>query len=341
MLSRAGPALQHMTESIAVRARKLYHEALVWDAHAGFESWSTTDLSNLREWKDAGVDYLSVNVGYDLQTWQDSVKTIAAFRRWLDASDEYELVHTVAQARAAKTAGRMAVTFDMEGMNALDGSLDMLRLFYDLGVRQMLFAYNRNSIAGGGCHDDDQGLTPFGRDVVRAMNELGMLVDCSHCGYRTTMEAMQLSSAPVIFSHSNPRALVDHERNILDEQARACAATGGVVGVNGIGLFLGDESASTAVFANHVEYYLDLIGFEHIGIGVDYFFDADGDFNEVLAANAHYWPPAQYPGGSVSCAAPAQLLELTEELLRRHRPEGHITAVLGGNFARVAQTVWG
>ena len=83
------------------------------------------------------------------------------------------------------------------------------------------------------------------------MNELGIVVDCSHCGYRTTMEAIDWSEAPVVFSHSNPRALVDHERNIHDDQAQACASRGGVVGVNGISLFLGDKTVSTRVMADH------------------------------------------------------------------------------------------
>ena len=332
-----------MDEPLADAARRICDDALVWDAHAGFESSPDVDLSHLSQWKDAGVDYLSVNVGYDVVDWRVTIKTLAAFRRWVSASNDYELVGTVGEIGAAKATGRMAIAFDLEGMNALDGSVDMVRLYHDLGVRQMLFAYNRNNLAGGGCHDEDIGLTEFGRTVVAEMNEVGMLVDCSHCGYRTTLEAMEHSSAPVVFSHSNPRALRDHQRNIADEQARACAATGGVVGVNGIGAFLGNDDISTSTLADHVDYLLDLLGAEHVGIGLDYFFETDSgpDINASLAANAHFWPSSQYPGGAVRCAAPAQIVELTEELLRRQRPESDVRAILGGNFLRVAETVWG
>ena len=324
-------------------AKALFADAFVWDAHAGFESWPTTDLRNLRIWKDAGVDFLSVNAGYDVQEWTDTVRVLAAFRRWLEASEDFELAGTVADVRAARAAGRMAVAFDLEGMNALDGSLDLLHLVHALGVRQILFAYNRNNLAGGGCHDEDRGLTDFGRVALREMNALGILVDCSHCGYRTTMEAMALARAPVVFSHSNPRALRDHERNIRDEQALACAATGGVVGLNGIGLFLGEDDIRTATLADHVEYLLDLVGPAHVGIGLDYFFEADVDasFHEALAANVDYWPREQYPGGVIRCAAPTQLRELTAELLGRGRSEADVRAVLGGNFLRVAGEVWG
>ena len=324
-------------------ADALHADAFVWDAHAGFESWPTTDLRNLAIWRDAGVDFLSVNVGYDVHPWTNTFRVLAAFRRWIEASDDFALAGTAEEVRAARAAGRMAVAFDLEGMNALDGSLDLLHLVHALGVRQILFAYNRNSIAGGGCHDEDRGLTDFGRAAISEMNDLGILIDCSHCGYRTTMEAMERSHAPVIFSHSNPRALRDHGRNIRDEPARACAATGGVIGVNGIGLFLGEDDIRTPTIADHVEYLLDLVGPEHVGIGLDYFFEADVDasFQETLAGNEAYWPREQYPGGSIRCAAPVQLRELTAELLVRGRGEAEVRAVLGGNFLRVAERVWG
>lgn len=327
----------------AARAEALYADAFVWDAHAGFESWPTTDLRHLRIWRDAGVDFLSVNVGYDVQRWTDTVRVLAAFRRWFEASEDFVLAGTAREVCAARAAGRMAVSFDLEGMNALDGDLDLLHLVHTLGVRQILFAYNRNNIAGGGCHDEDTGLTDFGRAALREMNDLGILVDCSHCGYHTTMEAMGLSRAPVIFSHSNPRALRDHERNIRDEQALACAATGGVVGVNGIGLFLGEDDIRTPTIADHVEYLLDLVGPDHVGIGLDYFFaaDLDASFQEALAGNEDFWPREQYPGGAIRCAAPSQLPELTALLLARGRSEAEVRAVLGGNFLRVAGEVWG
>ena len=334
---------ENAAAAAAAAAESLYADAFVWDAHAGFESWPTTDLRNLAIWKDAGVDFLSVNVGYDVQGWTDTIRVLAAFRRWLEDSEDYALAGSVSEVRAARAAGRMAVAFDLEGMNVLDGSLDLLRLVHALGVRQILFAYNRNNVAGGGCHDVDAGLTDFGRAALQEMNALGILVDCSHCGFRTTMEAMELSRGPVIFSHSNPRALRDHERNIRDEQALACAATGGVVGVNGIGLFLGEDDIRTSTIANHVEYLLGLVGPDHVGIGLDYFFEAevDASFQDALAGNEEYWPRAQYPGGAVRCAAPSRLRELTAELLARGRGEAEVRAVLGGNFLRVAGEVWG
>ncbi|MBM85323.1 MAG: membrane dipeptidase [Rhodospirillaceae bacterium] len=322
---------------------KVYRDSLVWDAHAGFELTCEADLETLYIWRNAGVDFLSVNVGFDVRDWPVTVKGLSLARRWIDEQPNIELIGTIGELDRARAAGRMSIAFDIEGMTALNGSLDMVRFYHDLGVRQMLFAYNLNNAAGGGCHDDDTGLTDFGREVIAEMNRVGMLVDCSHTGHRTTMEAMEVSEDPVIFSHSNPRALKDHERNITDEQAKACAETGGVVGVNGIGIFLGEDDICTATVADHVKYYVDLIGASHVGIGLDYFHGSAGsdDFNETLAGKPDFWPPEQYPGGAVRCAAPSQLAELAGELLARGLCETAVAGILGGNFRRVAKSVWG
>ena len=319
-----------------------FGECLIWDAHAGFELRGVDDLATLSAWKDAGVNFLSVNVGYDVISWQDTIKALALAREWIRTANGYRLAGTVDDIDQAISHSEMAVAFDIEGMNALNGSLDMVRFYYDLGVRQMLFAYNINNLAGGGCHDEDVGLSDFGRTVVAEMNAVGMLIDCSHCGYRTTMEAMECSSDPVIFSHSNARALRDHERNILDEQAACCAAIGGVVGVNGIGHFVGDDDISTASIVDHIDHYLGLIGADHVGLGLDYFEDSDdgSSFNETVSKNDRFWPKSQYGGGQVRCASPHQIGEIGEEMLRRNHGEAVVRAVIGGNFKRVAGQVW-
>jgi membrane dipeptidase len=162
------------------------------------------------------------------------------------------------------------------------------------------------------------------------------------------MEAMEVSEAPVIFSHSNPRALHDHERNIWDDQALACAASGGVVGVNGIGVFLGDDDISSAAMARHILHYVQLIGANHVGIGIDYEIRADAGLDDgvigldvAMGQNPDFWPPEQYPGGALRCAAPSQMREIAANLLAEGLREEEVVGILGGNFRRVAAQVWG
>jgi membrane dipeptidase len=326
--------------STRTAASRIYGDALVWDDHAGFESRPDADLSQLRHWREAGVTYLSVNVGYDVRPWDNTVKTLAAFRRQIAGEPErFLLVERAADVRRAKAEGKLAITFDIEGMESLDGEVDMVSAYYDLGVRHMLFAYNRNNRAGGGCQDQDVGLTGFGRAVVREMNRVGMVVDCSHSGYRTTMEAMEVSSAPVVFSHSNPRALCDHPRNIRDDQIKACAATGGVIGINGVSLFLGDNDIRPERFVDHVAYVAELVGAEHLGLGLDYMDETDG-LTETLARNQTYWPASLGYDQSIEVMAPDTLPRITELLLERGFSQTEVEGVLGENFLKVAERVW-
>ena len=328
--------------SIAEKVQSILDGEVIWDAHSGFMPDPAADLDNLRIWRDAGVDYLSIDVGFDLLPWEKTVATLAAFRHWILARpSEYALVSSADEILAAKSAGRLAVTFDIEGMNALDGRIEMVEFYHHLGVRQILFAYNRNNLAGGGCHDEDIGLTAFGRQVIDEMNRLGMFVDVTHTGYRTTMEVMEYTDRPVIFSHSNPKALCGHGRNITDEQIKACARTGGIIGVVGLNRFLGENRTDSERLADHVEYLRDLAGPRHVGIGLDYAFPVEIEgIDTVIADNPQFWPKNEYPAGATTYAAPAQMRELVEVLLRRGQPERTVRDVMGGNFMRLAREIW-
>jgi membrane dipeptidase len=172
------------------------------------------------------------------------------------------------------------------------------------------------------------------------MNRVGMVVDGSHCSLRTTFDLFDVSEAPVIFSHSNPRALYEHPRNITDDQIRGCAATGGVVGINGIGHFLGDNDTRTETFVRAVEYVCELVGPEHVGIGLDFVFDKD-DLAAEFAENSDAFPEGfGYSADSFDFIEPERLPTITEALLERGIGADDVRAILGGNFLRVAQATW-
>ena len=330
------------SDRLILMSATLAEGAFIWDAHAGFELRCINDLKILQTWKNAGINFVSINVGYDVNEWHKTIENLSYARDWVSKTKGYRLAGTVKEIDEAVADADMAVAFDIEGAKALNDSIEMVRIYYDLGVRQMLFAYNINNAAGGGCHDEDSGLTAFGRSVVSEMNDVGMMVDCSHCGYRTTLEIMENSRDPVVFSHSNARKLWDHERNICDEQAIRCANTGGVVGVNGISQFTGDREVKISSMVAHIEYYLTLIGDEHVGIGLDYFqqSDAGSGFEETVSGNTRYWPKHQYQTEGLRCVDPPQIIKIGEELLRRNYQETTVEKILGGNFRRVAEQVW-
>ena len=322
--------------------QELYDEALVWDAHAGIFPSPQVDLEILDVWRQKGVDYLSINVGFDVMGWTDTLATLAAYRRWVLAhADRFVLAGRLDDIDLARADGKLALSFDIEGMNALDGDLAMVGLYHALGVRQMLFAYNLNNAAGGGCHDEDRGLTAFGRAVVREMNRVGIIVDCSHAGHRTTLDIMQESEKPVVFSHSNPRAVWDHERNIRDDQVRACAATGGVIGLNGMGIFLGDNDIGIDTMLKHLRHVSDLVGPAHIGFGFDYSPPLEVDVGEILASRPDFWPAGQqYDTRGIEHAGPGLLPRLIEAMSAAGFGDDDIRGFLGENFRRVASAAW-
>ena len=200
----------------------------------------------------------------------------------------------------------------------------------------MLLAYNKDNRASGGCLEGRMGLTDFGKDVVKEMNRVGMVVDASHMGYRATLDAFEVSEKPVIFSHSNPGGLRSHVRNISDEQIRACAGTGGVIGINGIGDFLGGITSEKVI--EHIEYVMDLVGPEHVGIGLDYVVDKQ-ELMDYLKAYPEIYPPDKMKD-LLAFVEPEQFPELTELLSQRGYSEQVISGILGGNFLRVAKAVW-
>jgi membrane dipeptidase len=324
------------------RAARVHSEALVWDNHAGFAPFPDLDLSFLERWLRAGASFVSINVGFDtVMTWEQSLRCAAHFRRWLDThNDKFILAERVADVQRAKREEKLAVAFDLEGANALNKNIDMITVYYQIGVRQMLFAYNKNNDLGGGCLDEDIPLTSLGQKAVTEMNRVGMMIDCSHAGYTSSMEIMEISRQPVIFSHSNPRTLWDHPRNILDDQIKACARSGGVVGINGVGIFLGENNVSPALMARHIEYVVDLAGIDHVGIGVDSVLDPQ-ELPKLLKLYPDAWPdPAMREVQTLAFAQPEQLPKLTEELLNLGYGEDGVKKILGGNFLRVAAAVW-
>ncbi|MCC3327334.1 dipeptidase [Nocardia abscessus] len=318
----------------------------LWEQHCCLPLSPAARIGDLARYP-AG-SYLSVNVGYSRQSTADSLALLDRFRRAASVDGRFRLVRGVEDIGASDT---IALAFDLEDSGPLGGDLDNVARFYDLGVRSLLPAYNHANAAGCGCLDtEDTGLTGYGRDLVHTLNEVGMFADGSHCSRRTGLELAELSVVPMIYSHSNFAALWEHPRNITDEQARACAATGGVIGINGVGIFLGrnavgERAERIEAMARHIEYGAELVGIEHIGIGSDYSFDAE-DFNAEMRNNPGAFSEAYTRWGPLQWVPPEDLTGaadqpgLDEVLARRGFTPADRTAVFGKNFQRVARQVW-
>jgi membrane dipeptidase len=293
----------------------------------------------------AGYSFVSLSMAADIDASPDVIYSkMARMRHALSQHPDWILlVDTVADIKQAKAANKLGIGFHFQGSEPVGRDLANVGAYYKLGVRWMLMAYNFQNNVGTGCmeaQDNDLGLSSFGRELVAEMNRVGMFVDCSHCGYRTSMEAMEISTQPCIFSHSNPRALRHHPRNIRDDQIKACAATGGLIGINGVGPFMGEAAVvSCDAMARQIDHVAELVGPQHIAFGLDYMGPAICQWAYDLYKGdvAKLGLPGKPPWAFFD---PMETPALLSVLSKRGYDGEAVRGIMGGNFLRVAEAVW-
>lgn len=326
-----------MPATTDARGAELYAAATVCDLVFPYEPDFGNDVALFDRWRDAGFSFLSVHPAGDNHGIAEAVRRIARARAdILAAPDRLVLAETVADVRRAKAEGKLGVGLHVEGSRLLERDLHMIEAYYRLGVRFCHPVFNVMNSFGGGCADPaDPGLSAYGAEVLAEMNRVGMLADGAHVGYRTTMDMLERTTAPMLFSHVGCHALHPHFRNVRDDQIRACARTGGVIGISGMNNYLGGEP-TTELIARHVDHVAELAGPQHVALGLDFVLDGPGLLAYVEGRPAE-WPGAWEP---FRFAVPAQAMELAELLLARGWSERDVLGVLGENALRVCEATW-
>jgi membrane dipeptidase len=325
---------------VNAQSAALHQRSVVWDNTVPWRDYGDPARREacLPRMKASGHDVVSLTLSGDRDSLPGTIHKIAKERDYFRRrSDEFIVVHSVADIERARVEDKLAVVFHFQGSNPVDNDPAMVELYYQLGIRHILLVYNLKNPVGDGCKErTDAGLSRFGETLVREMNRVGMQVDCSHTGYRTSMDVMETSEMPVIFSHSNALAMNDHPRNLRDDQIKACADTGGVIGINGVGLFLGNNDCSVENQLRHIDYMASLVGAEHLALGSDY------TYHPEVTSPGPWNPPhtGDVPWSDIQYAPPEQTPKLTEALLARGYSEDDVSGILGGNWMRVARTVW-
>ncbi|RHJ86465.1 membrane dipeptidase [Parabacteroides sp. AM08-6] len=231
------------------------------------------------------------------------------------------IAYTPQEVHVLKAAGKKAIMLGVENGYALGKDLNNIARFKEMGVTYITLCHNGDndicdSARGKG---EWNGLSPFGKEVVRKMNELGIMVDISHAAESTFYDALEISKQPIIASHSSARALCNHPRNLTDEQLKALAAKGGVIQICLYKGFINEEAekASLSDAIRHINHIVELVGINHVGIGSD--FDGDGEL--------------------IGCRASNELINITVRLLKEGYTENDIAKIWGGNLLRVLATV--
>jgi membrane dipeptidase len=219
-----------------------------------------------------------------------------------------------------------------------------------LGYGYCLLAYNTRNTVGDGCFEPDNGrLTGYGKLLIDAYNRYGMVVDISHTGERTALDAIERSHQPVISSHSVAKSVVNYQRSISDEVIKAIAQSGGVCSINMVGAFVdlsNPDIVTTDMLFRHIDYMVNLVGIDHVGFGSDYIPDvtktaiaAMTDLGELFFPDGGYTKAMSAKG--VPTPAPYQIVAaLVDKLLENGYSEADCGKFLGGNLYRVFQQVW-
>lgn len=282
------------------------------------------------------------------------LRTLAAWHHTVRKDPELMLVRSGTDIAAAKAQGKLGVSFHFQGADPIENRLDYIDAYKQLGVGMIQLTYNVRNRLGDGCTEaSDAGLSAFGRKAIRRMNDVRVVVDCSHTGQRTSLEAIEHSSDIVVVSHACAYGMYASERNVRDELIKAIAGNGGVIGIAAVPFFLSDAKLpSIDNFIDHIAYVASLVGMDHVALGMDYYngqhpYCSDEVAMAVYQANiskgrwsskAYPPPPYIYPE---SIETPDKLASLPAALMKRGFSEADVLKVLGANWARVFNQVWG
>lgn len=284
----------------------------------------------------------------------ETLKTLGSWLNLISNRDDLILVRKASDIEHAKASGKLGVIFHFQGTDPIEDDLNLIEVYKAIGVGMIQLSYNvKNRVGDGAQERTDCGLSHFGVNFVKRCKENKVIVDCSHTGYRTTMEAIELSEQPIVFSHANAKAVYDSPRNITDEQIKAASASGGLVGTVGFPGFVSDsDRPDLDDFIAHIDHIAEVAGIDHTGLGIDYYIgqhpvadleQAKANYDDAISSgrwrdDAYPPPPHYFPKG---IETPETLPNLTDRLLARGYSEQDVRKILGLNWLRVFRDVWG
>ena len=303
-------------------------------------NWSPEILRQLRE---GGVDAISVTVCYH-EDFRETVENLIDWNRMFERHGDLIMPgRTAADIEAARKAGKTAVFFASQNPSCLEDDIGLVEVLHQLGLRVMQLTYNNQSLLGTGCDEQtDSGITRMGREVIKEMNRLGMLIDMSHSAERTTLETIDLSARPISITHANPNFWHEVVRNKSDTVLKALTARGGMLGLSLYPYHLkGGSECPFESFAGMARRLADMIGIDNIGIGSDL---CQGHGNGIIEwMRVGRWtkaPPTTGLGAPVLPPQPVWFRDnrdwgkIRAGLMAQGFTEAEAGRILGGNWHR-------
>ena len=313
-----------------------------------FTNPETFSAADFQRFKDSRIDVMHIAVGTIGPNAYDQVTSFIGYWNGFIAHHAERLIRIddAQSIDAAKKSGKIGIILGLQNSEHFRTADDIDR-FYQLGQRVSLLTYNsRNLIGNGSTERHDEGISDFGASIIERMNKVMMAVDVAHCGDRTTLEAFEISKAPVLITHANCRALnPDQPRCKTDEAIRKMAAKGGVMGITGVRNFVSAKEPTTLEnVLDHYDHVAKLVGVEHVGVGSD--IDLDG--YDALPEDYKKWLKGLYKANYAfrdkmdvdGVNHYKRMFDIADGLIRRGYSDADIELILGENFRRVLGTIW-
>jgi membrane dipeptidase len=284
-----------------------------------------------------------VSEPYYTPTWPEALQAMYENLLYFEMNPMAIHAETPDDIVLAKQQGKFAVILGLQSPSCIEQDRSRIRLLHKLGLRVFQLTYMERNFLGDGCLEpENRGLTHFGIQVVRECNRLGMIIDCSHVGIQTTLDAAHHSADPIVVSHTAARAITDNPRCVTDEQMLAVANGGGLIGITAFApLICSTRPPTLDDFLNHIEHALNLVGPDHVGISTDMF---DGK-TKTNWATPWYYPEVTQGAkhgslGVAGFANKSELINVVAGLLQRGVDSTTIKKILGENWMRIIRTVW-
>jgi membrane dipeptidase len=317
----------------------------------------TIDRRALADAHASGLTAVNVTLGYtmgDLPPFEHTIHEIEVWDSILAANAaDLVKVRTVDDIYQAQSAGKIGIIYGFQNAVAIGADLARVALFGKLGVRVIQLTYNQaNHIGDGSMAAENRGLSAFGRQVVESLNDSAIMVDLSHSGEQTCLDAAEISRQPVSINHTGCRALTDLPRNKTDEELRLVAARGGFVGIYFMPFLNSSGHARAADVVEHIDHAVNVCGEDHVGIGTDGSVTSIDDLDAYRATLAEHVALRQAAGVSaageradtlpfvIDLRGVDQFYELIRLLEQRGYRQNRIEKILGTNFADYAQRIW-
>lgn len=324
-----------------MNAKEIHDSAIVIDGLI-IAKWNRHLFEDMRQGGLTAAN-CTVSVWEGFQATVDNI--VMVNRLMAESTDLVMPVRTTADILAAKEANKTGIILGFQNAHAFEDKLGYVEIFKKLGVGIVQMCYNTQNLVGTGCYERDGGLSGFGREVVAEMNRVGIMCDLSHVGAKTSEEVILESKKPVCYSHCLPSGLKEHPRNKSDAELKFIADHGGFVGVTMFAPFLKKGIDSTIDdYAEAIEYVMNIVGEDAIGIGTDFTQGHDKDFFEWLTHDKGYARRLTNFGKIVNplgIRTVGEFPNLTETLLKRGMPERVVRKIMGENWVRVLRDVWG